>query len=154
MLDSVGIGESPDAPSFGDVGANTLGHIGEAMGGLHMPNMGKLGLSNISEIKGIAVADEPHAFFGKMQEASVGKDTMTGHWEIMGLNIDKPFKVYPNGFPQELIAELEQRIGRKVIGNKPASGTAVIDEFGRGTYGDGCNYCLYVCGSCAANRCT
>lgn len=131
VLDSVGIGESPDAAIFGDEGANTLGHISEAMGGLKMPNMGKLGLSNISEIRGISVVDEPLAFYGKMQEASVGKDTMTGHWEIMGLNIDKPFKVYPDGFPEELIAELEQRIGRKVIGNKPASGTEIIDEFGR-----------------------
>ncbi len=131
VLDSVGIGESPDAPIFGDEGADTLGHIGEAMGGLHMPHMGKLGLSNIREISGIPAADEPLAFYGKMQEASVGKDTMTGHWEIMGLNIDKPFKVYPNGFPQVLIAELEQRIGRKVIGNKPASGTEIIDEFGQ-----------------------
>ena len=131
VLDSVGIGESPDASAFGDEGADTLGHIGEAMGGLRMPNMGKLGLSNISEIRGISVEDEPLAFYGKMQEASVGKDTMTGHWEIMGLNIDKPFKVYPNGFPQELIAELEQRIGRKVIGNIPASGTAIIDDFGQ-----------------------
>jgi phosphopentomutase len=131
VLDSVGIGESPDAHIFGDEGADTLGHIGEAMGGLHMPNMGKLGLSNIREISGIPVADEPQAFFGKMQEASVGKDTMTGHWEIMGLNIDKPFKVYPNGFPQVLIEELEKRTGRKVIGNKPASGTAILDELGQ-----------------------
>lgn len=130
VLDSVGIGESPDAHLFGDVGANTLGHIGEAMKGLHMPNMGKMGLANIGEVKGVTVADEPQAFFGKMEEASVGKDTMTGHWEIMGLNIDKPFKVYPNGFPQELIAKLEQRTGRKVICNQPASGTAVLDEFG------------------------
>ncbi len=130
VLDSVGIGESPDAELFGDKGANTLGHIGEAMEGLHMPNMGKLGLSNISAIKGIATTDEPLAFFGKMQEASVGKDTMTGHWEIMGLNIDKPFKVYPDGFPQQLIDELERRTGRKVICNKPASGTAVLDEYG------------------------
>ncbi len=131
VLDSVGIGESPDDDVFGDVVADTLGHIGEAMGGLHMPNMGNLGLSNISEIKGIPTVDEPRGYFGKMQEASVGKDTMTGHWEIMGLNIDKPFKVYPNGFPQELIDELEQRIGRKVIGNKPASGTGIIDELGQ-----------------------
>ncbi len=131
VLDSVGMRKSPDAPAFGDEGADTLGHIGEAMGGLRMPNMGKLGLSNISEINGIPVEQEPHALYGKMQEASVGKDTMTGHWEIMGLNIDKPFKVYPNGFPQKLIAELEQRIGRKVIGNIPASGTAIIDDFGQ-----------------------
>ncbi|CAM3060319.1 phosphopentomutase [Filibacter tadaridae] len=131
VLDSVGIGESPDAHLFGDEGANTLGHIGDAMNGLTMPNMGKLGLSNISEIKGIAVTDEPSGYYTKMQEASVGKDTMTGHWEMMGLNINKPFKVYPNGFPSELIEELEKRIGRKIIGNKPASGTAIIDELGK-----------------------
>lgn len=131
VLDSVGIGESPDAHLFGDEGADTLGHIGAAMKGLNMPNMGKLGLSNISEIQGVAVEKAPQAFYSKMQEASVGKDTMTGHWEIMGLNIDKPFKVYPNGFPQELIDQLEQRTGRKVIGNKPASGTAILDELGQ-----------------------
>lgn len=130
VLDSVGIGEAPDAHLFGDEGADTLGHIAREMKGLHMPNMAKLGLSNIREIDGIPQADEPLAMYGKMQEASVGKDTMTGHWEIMGLNIDKPFKVYPNGFPEELIAELEKRTGRKVIGNKPASGTAIIDELG------------------------
>ena len=130
VLDSVGIGESPDAHLFGDEGADTLGHIGQAMKGLQLPHMGRLGLSNIREIEGVDVADEPQAFYGKMQEASVGKDTMTGHWEIMGLNIDKPFKVYPNGFPAELIDELEKRTGRKVICNQPASGTAVIDEYG------------------------
>lgn len=131
VLDSVGIGESPDAHLFGDEGADTLGHIAEEMNGLTMPNMAKLGLSNIRPLKGIPIADEPLAFYGKMQELSVGKDTMTGHWEMMGLNIDKPFKVYPNGFPEELIAELEKRTGRKVIGNKPASGVGIIDELGK-----------------------
>ena len=131
VLDSVGIGESPDAKVFGDEGADTLGHIADAMKGLHMPNMANLGLSNIRPLKGVPVADKPLAFYGKMQEASVGKDTMTGHWEMMGLNIDKPFKVYPNGFPMELITQLEERIGRKVIGNKPASGIEIIDEFGK-----------------------
>ena len=131
VLDSVGIGESPDADLFGDVGADTLGHTAEAMNGLHMPNMAKLGLSNIRPIKGVPVASEPLAMYGKMQESSVGKDTMTGHWEIMGLNISTPFKVYPNGFPAELINELEARTGRKVIGNKPASGTGIIDELGK-----------------------
>lgn len=130
VLDSVGIGESPDAHLFGDVGADTLGHIAKEMKGLHMPNMAKLGLSNIREIEGIAATDQPLAKYGKMAEASVGKDTMTGHWEMMGLHIDTPFKVYPNGFPKELIDELEQRTGRKVIGNKPASGTAILDELG------------------------
>jgi len=129
-MDSVGIGEAPDAAAFGDVGSHTLGHIAEKMGGLHMPEMQKLGLGNIDTIQGIERVENPTAYFGKMQEASVGKDTMTGHWEIMGLNIDKPFKVYPNGFPQELISALEEKIGRKVIGNKPASGTAILDELG------------------------
>ncbi len=131
VLDSVGIGEAPDAKIFGDVGADTLGHIAKEMNGLKMPNMGKLGLSNIRPIQGVPVADKPMGMYGKMQEASVGKDTMTGHWEIMGLNIDKPFQVYPNGFPTELIAELEARTGRKVIANKPASGTAIIEEYGK-----------------------
>lgn len=107
----------PDAQKFGDVGADTLGHIAEEMKGLTMPNLGDLGLSNIREIKGIEKVTEPKAYYGMMQEASVGKDTMTGHWEIMGLNIDKPFKVYPEGFPAELIQKLEEKTGRKVIGN-------------------------------------
>ena len=130
VMDSVGIGEAPDAKIFGDEGSDTLGHIAERMGGLKMPNMEKLGLSNIRPIKGISPVDKPTAHFGKLQEASVGKDTMTGHWEIMGLNIDKPFKVYPDGFPQELIQALEEKTGRKVIGNKPASGTEILDELG------------------------
>ncbi|TFD92195.1 phosphopentomutase [Jeotgalibacillus sp. R-1-5s-1] len=130
VMDSVGIGEAPDAADFNDKGAHTLGHIADHMNGLNMPNMGKLGLSNIEEIKGIEKAVSPMAYYTKMQEASVGKDTMTGHWEIMGLNIDKPFKVYPEGFPQELIDQLEEKTGRKVIGNKPASGTAILDELG------------------------
>ncbi|PYF05748.1 phosphopentomutase [Ureibacillus chungkukjangi] len=130
VMDSVGIGEAPDAQKFGDVGADTLGHIAEEMKGLTMPNLGDLGLSNIREIKGIEKVTEPKAYYGMMQEASVGKDTMTGHWEIMGLNIDKPFKVYPEGFPAELIQKLEEKTGRKVIGNIPASGTGIIDELG------------------------
>ncbi|OLN23288.1 phosphopentomutase [Domibacillus antri] len=131
VLDSVGIGEAPDAAQFGDEGADTLGHIAQRMGGLHMPNMGALGLSNIKEIKGIAKAERPAAFYTKMQEASNGKDTMTGHWEIMGLNIQTPFQVFPDGFPDSLIQELEQKSGRKVIGNKPASGTEILDELGK-----------------------
>ena len=130
VMDSVGIGEAPDAADFGDVGSHTLGHIAEQMNGLKMPEMQKLGLGNIETIKGIDPVEHPSAYFGKMQEASVGKDTMTGHWEMMGLNIDKPFKVYPEGFPEELISSLETKIGRKVIGNKPASGTAILDELG------------------------
>lgn len=130
VMDSVGIGESPDADKFGDKGADTLGHIAERMNGLNMPNMGKLGLSNIREIKGIEKAAKPLAYYTKMMEASNGKDTMTGHWEIMGLNIQTPFRVFPDGFPDELLSELEERTGRKIIGNKPASGTEILDELG------------------------
>ncbi len=131
VMDSVGIGEAPDADKFGDVGSHTLGHIAEKMNGLNMPNMADLGLSNIRELQGIKKSEAPKAFYGMMQEASVGKDTMTGHWEIMGLHIDTPFKVYPEGFPQELVTKLEQATGRKVLCNLPYSGTAVIDDYGK-----------------------
>lgn len=130
VMDSVGIGEAPDAESFGDKGADTLGHIAEHMDGLDMPNMGKLGLSNIRELKGIEPAEKPLAHYTKMQEASAGKDTMTGHWEIMGLHIDTPFRTFPDGFPDEVIQKLEEKSGRKVIANKPASGTEIIEELG------------------------
>lgn len=131
VMDSVGIGEAPDAHAFGDTGSDTLGHIAEKMNGLNMPNLEKMGLSNIRPIQGIKPVEVPSSFYGKMQEASVGKDTMTGHWEIMGLNIDQPFKVYPDGFPDVLIKALEEKTGRKVIGNKPASGTEILDELGQ-----------------------
>ncbi|MFC3038984.1 phosphopentomutase [Virgibacillus xinjiangensis] len=131
VMDSVGIGEAPDAEQFNDKGADTLGHIASHMGGLNMPNMGNLGLSNIREIEGIKKVDVPKAHFTKMQEASNGKDTMTGHWEIMGLNIEQPFRTFPDGFPDELIQELEEKAGRKIIGNKPASGTAILEELGQ-----------------------
>ncbi|MCA1200532.1 phosphopentomutase [Priestia flexa] len=130
VMDSVGIGESPDAEKYNDLGADTLGHIAERCNGLDMPNMSKLGLSNIRPIKGIEKAEQPLAVYTKMQEASAGKDTMTGHWEIMGLNIDTPFNVFPDGFPDELIKKLEDKTGRKIIGNKPASGTEILDELG------------------------
>jgi len=131
VMDSVGIGESPDAEKYNDRGADTFGHIAEHCNGLRMPNMAKLGLSNIREIKGIDKAEKPLAYYTKMQEASAGKDTMTGHWEIMGLNIDTPFNVFPDGFPEELISQLEEKTGRKIIGNKPASGTEILDELGK-----------------------
>lgn len=130
VLDSVGIGEAPDAARFGDEGADTLGHIVKATGGLDVPHLISLGLGNIRPIPGLLSTETPKAFYGKMEERSIGKDTMTGHWELMGLHIDRPFKTYPNGFPQSLIDELERRTGRKVIGNRPASGTAIIDELG------------------------
>ena len=131
VMDSVGIGEAPDADKYNDIGADTLGHIAEHMNGLHMPNMGKLGLSNIRELKGIEPAEKPLAHYTKMQEASAGKDTMTGHWEIMGLYIDTPFRTFPDGFPDEVIQKLEKKSGRKVIANKPASGTEILDELGK-----------------------
>ncbi|GKS10915.1 phosphopentomutase [Paenibacillus chitinolyticus] len=130
VLDSVGIGEAPDAAKFDDFDVDTLGHIARERGGLNMPNMAKLGLSNIRPIEGVPAADKPLAYYTKMQEASNGKDTMTGHWEIMGLNIETPFRVFPDGFPDELIGRIEEKTGRKVIGNKPASGTEIIDELG------------------------
>ncbi|WP_144460316.1 phosphopentomutase [Siminovitchia fortis] len=130
VLDSVGIGEAPDAKDFDDIGADTLGHIAEKINGLAMPNMGRLGLSNIREIKGIEKVEKPLAFYTKMQEASRGKDTMTGHWEIMGLITSHPFKVFPDGFPELLITRLEKASGRTVIGNIPASGTEIIERLG------------------------
>ncbi|MDL4840735.1 phosphopentomutase [Aquibacillus rhizosphaerae] len=130
VLDSVGIGEAPDAAEFNDKGADTLGHIAEHMNGLHMPSLGELGLSNIKDIKGIDKATPPKAHYTKMEEASNGKDTMTGHWEIMGLHIEKPFRTFSE-FPPELINQLEEKSGRKVIGNKPASGTEIIKELGQ-----------------------
>ncbi|MGG1687510.1 phosphopentomutase [Pseudalkalibacillus sp. NRS-1564] len=130
VMDSVGIGEAPDADQFDDLGADTLGHIADHMNGLKMPNMEKLGLGNIRELNGVSKADKPMAHYTKMMEASNGKDTMTGHWEIMGLHIEQPFRTFPNGFPDDLISELESRTGRKIIGNKPASGTEILVELG------------------------
>lgn len=131
VLDSVGIGEAPDAEQFGDKGADTLGHIAAHMGGLNMPVIGKLGLSNIREIQGIEKAKKPLAHYTKMQEASNGKDTMTGHWEIMGLHIEQPFQTFPDGFPADLLAEIKEKTGREIIGNKPASGTEIMNELGQ-----------------------
>ncbi|WGV62431.1 phosphopentomutase [Brevibacillus brevis] len=130
VMDSVGIGEQPDAPKFNDAGANTLGHIAERVAGFSLPNLQKLGLGNIAPLQNVAPVAAPMAHYGKMQEISMGKDTTTGHWEIMGLHVSTPFNTYPDGFPQELISEFEQRIGRKVLGNKVASGTDILDELG------------------------
>ncbi|HZK46382.1 MAG TPA: phosphopentomutase [Atopostipes sp.] len=129
VLDSVGIGEAPDAVEFGDEGSHTLGHIAE-VAGLTVPNMQKMGLGNIETLKGIEPADSPEAFHTKLEEVSVGKDTMTGHWEIAGLRIDKPFRVFPDGFPEELIKKIEDHTGRKIVANRPASGTQILDEWG------------------------
>ncbi|KRE69339.1 phosphopentomutase [Paenibacillus sp. Soil750] len=130
VLDSVGIGELPDADQFGDLGAHTLGHIAEKVSGFALPHLQQMGLGNIADIKGIPPLSSPEGYYGKMAEVSVGKDTMTGHWELMGLRISTPFKVFPDGFPEALISQFEQETGRKVIGNKPASGTEILDELG------------------------
>lgn len=130
VLDSVGIGELPDANKFGDTGSHTLGHIAERVPTMKLPNMQKLGLGNIAPIGTVPPVQEPQAMYGKMAETSVGKDTMTGHWELMGLNVTIPFDVYPNGFPADFIQEFEAKTGRKVLCNKPASGTEVLDEYG------------------------
>lgn len=130
VLDSVGIGELPDAATFGDEGAHTLGHILERVPQTKLPNMQKLGLGNIAELPHLQPVDQPAGYYGKMNEVSVGKDTMTGHWELMGLKINTPFNTYPEGFPADLINEFEKQTGRKVLCNKPASGTVVLDEYG------------------------
>lgn len=130
VLDSVGIGEAPDAVEFGDKGSHTLGHILERVPGTKLPNLQNMGLGNIAELPHLNPVDAPAAYFGKMAEVSSGKDTMTGHWELMGLKIDTPFQTYPNGFPRDLIARFERETGRKILGNKPASGTEILDELG------------------------
>ncbi|MCG8476482.1 MAG: phosphopentomutase [Cytophagales bacterium] len=129
VLDSVGIGFSDDANEYGDLGANTLGHIGDAVG-LHMPNMARLGLGNLANIGGIPRNMKPEGAFGIAKEVSKGKDTTTGHWEIAGQILEEPFPTYLNGFPKEIIDEFEEKTGRKTIGNKVASGTAIIEELG------------------------
>ena len=129
VIDSCGIGNAKDAAEYHDAGADTLGHIAAAMGGIQIPNMQKLGIANLKELEGIAPAEKPLAYYAKMNEASTGKDTMTGHWEMMGLHITTPFQTFTEtGFPKELIDELEKRTGHKVIGNKSASGTEILDE--------------------------
>jgi len=130
VLDSVGIGELPDANKFNDRGAHTLGHIAEIMEHLHVPHLEQLGLGKIAPLQGVSEDVSAMAFYGKMAEISVGKDTSTGHWEIMGLHVRTPFPTYPNGFPEPLIMEFSKRIGRGVLGNKPASGTEIIAELG------------------------
>lgn len=130
VLDSVGIGEAPDAAVFNDTGSDTLGHTAAHRNGLQLPHLEKMGLGNIHTVKGVRATEAPTAHVGRMQEASNGKDTMTGHWEIMGLHIEEPFQTFPDGFPPDLVQKIEATTGRKVICNKPASGTEVIEEFG------------------------
>ena len=130
VLDSVGIGEMPDAAAYGDAGSNTLGNLAETCGGLNLPNLQRLGLGNIRPITGVPPAEHPGASYGIMAEASAGKDTTTGHWEIAGIVTEKAFPLYPDGFPPEIIEPFEDAIDRKVIGNKASSGTEIIKELG------------------------
>ena len=131
VIDSLGIGAAEDAAKYGDEGTNTLGHISERMDDFNMPNLQKLGMANLCKLKQVPPVDNPLGRCMVLKEKSLGKDTMTGHWEMMGLHITKPFKTFTDtGFPPELIKELEERTGHKVIGNKSASGTAILDELG------------------------
>jgi|ERR1700682_86387 len=129
VLDSVGIGELPDAREYGDGGRNTLGHVAEARA-LRVGNLVRLGLANIAPLKHLRAAEAPRAAYGKAATRSPGKDTTTGHWEMAGVWLDAAFPVYPQGFPAEIIAEFERQIGRKILGNKPASGTEILKELG------------------------
>lgn len=129
VLDSLGAGEMADSAQYHDVGVDTLGHIAQSVGNLQIPNLQKLGIGNLKPLQGVPPVEAPLARYTKLNEKSLGKDTMTGHWEMMGLYITKPFQTFTDtGFPPELIAELEKRTGRKIIGNKSASGTAILDE--------------------------
>ncbi len=129
-LDGLGIGELPDAEEFGDAGSNTLKNIATAAGGLNLPNLERMGLGLIGDFQGIRKIKDPIASYGIMAERSKAKDTSTGHWEMMGLIIKRPFPLYPRGFPSEVIDEFEKRIGKRVLGNKAASGTEIINELG------------------------
>ncbi|MBB6631042.1 phosphopentomutase [Clostridium algidicarnis] len=131
VLDSVGIGALPDANKYGDEGANTLGNVSNSVGGLKIPNMERLGLGNIDGIKGTKYNKNPIGCYGKFEEMSNGKDTTTGHWEMAGVYLKEAFPTYPDGFPQEIIEEFERLTGRNIIGNKPASGTTILEELGQ-----------------------
>lgn len=129
VLDSLGIGAVEDSPEYGDVGVDTLGHIAREVPGLKIPNLKKLGMVNLHSLEGMEPAEHPLGRYMRLKERSRGKDTMTGHWEMMGLLVTTPFQTFTShGFPKELIDELEKRTGRKIIGNKSASGTEILDE--------------------------
>ncbi len=129
VIDSLGIGAAADAAQYGDANTDTLGHIADTVKDLQIPNLQRLGMANLHPLTGVEPVKQPLGYFMKMNEASVGKDTMTGHWEMMGLHITSPFKTFTDtGFPQELLDELSRRTGRTIIGNKSASGTEILDE--------------------------
>ena len=129
VIDSLGVGALPDAADYGDAGTDTLGHISQRMEEFHIPNLQKLGMANLHPLKQVEAAERPMGYYTYLSEASTGKDTMTGHWEMMGLYITKPFQTFTeNGFPKELLDELSERTGRVIIGNKSASGTEILEE--------------------------
>ncbi|MBP3929887.1 MAG: phosphopentomutase [Peptostreptococcaceae bacterium] len=130
VIDSVGIGALPDSQKFGDVNVDTLGNIVRSCKGIKIPNMIKLGLANIEGVDSLENIESPIGCYGRCSEVSKGKDTTTGHWEMTGVLVETPFKTFENGFPKDIIEEFERRSNRKVIGNKPASGTAILDELG------------------------
>nr|WP_317363706.1 phosphopentomutase [uncultured Blautia sp.] len=131
VLDSLGIGAMKDSPDYGDAGVDTLGHIAEKTENLQIPNLQRLGIANLKKLHGIEPVEEPLGCYMRLEERSCGKDTMTGHWEMMGLRVTKPFKTFTEtGFPKELIDELEKRTGKSIIGNKSASGTEILEELG------------------------
>jgi phosphopentomutase len=130
VCDSFGVGEAPDADAYGDSGSNTLGNTARAVGGLGAPNLGRLGLGYLTDIVGVAPEAAPGSAHGRLTERSAGKDTTTGHWEVCGIVLERPFPTYPKGFPDEVIRPFEEAIGRPVLGNKAASGTEIIAELG------------------------
>ena len=138
VMDSLGVGEHPDAAKYNDVGADTLGHIDQVTEHFVIPNLQKLGLANLHPLTKVPAVEQPMAYYTKLQEKSNGKDTMTGHWEMMGLEVKVPFQTFTEtGFPKELIDELEERCGRTIIGNKSASGTEILDELAEQEINDG-----------------
>lgn len=130
VFDSAGIGALPDAAAYGDVGSNTIVHTAEAVGGLHLPALERLGLGRIAPIRGVAAVPDPSGAFGKLVECSPGKDSTTGHWELMGVILTRPFPTYPQGFPRAIMDPFERAIGTRTLGNVPASGTEIIKELG------------------------
>lgn len=138
VLDGVGCGALPDAHAYGDEGSNSLGNTARAVGGLSLPNLGALGLGNVTDILGVPPTDQPAGLWGRLSERSAGKDTTSGHWELMGLVVETPFPTYPDGFPAALIGAFEAAIGRRVLGNVAASGTEIIERLGEEHLRTGC----------------
>jgi phosphopentomutase len=130
VCDSFGVGEAPDAAAYGDAGSNTIGHVAQVAGGLNAPNLGRLGLGCLTDVSGVPCQAAPGTAHGRLTERSAGKDSTTGHWELSGVVLDRPFPTYPDGFPPEIIEPFERAVGREVLGNVPASGTAILEELG------------------------